>query len=179
MRFVAILVFLVGCGSEGAAPPPALASVAAPPARPQRVKSPEEKTVLDVALESPDHTTLVAAVKATDLVSALASPGGIYTVFAPTNAAFAELPAGTLDELLKPERKADLKAIVRHHAMVPVIEQSAMTDGQVLEMSDGTSVTVHVADGVIHIGEASILGEVRARNGVVYVVDKVLLPPSP
>ena len=116
--------------------------------------------------------------KATDLAPALGSPGGIYTVFAPTDAAFAELPPGTLDELLKPENKAKLKAIVQHHACVPIIEQKSMTDGQKVGMSDGTSLTLHVKDGKVMVENATILGEVHAVNGVVYVVDKVILPPA-
>lgn len=180
MRISFLFAFVIACG-EPAAPPlqtVAVASVAPPVARPVRVKTDAEKTVLDVAVGSPDHTTLVAAVKATDLVNALASPGGIYTVFAPTDAAFAELPPGTLEELLKPEKKAALKLIVQHHAMVPIIEQSAMKDGDVLEMSDGTSVTLHLVDGKIQVDNANILGEVKTVNGIVYVVDKVLLPPA-
>lgn len=180
MRPWILVLALAACGGEAPVAPPATVAVAAvaPPARPVKVKTDAEKTVLDVAVGSPDHTTLVAAVKATDLVNALASPGGIYTVFAPTDAAFAELPPGTLDELLKPEKKADLKLIVQHHAMVPIIQLDAMKDGDKLDMSDGTSVYVHMVDGKPMIDNAHILGEVHAVNGVVYVVDKVLLPPA-
>lgn len=177
------LLLLVACASEApppaAAPPPTPIAAPAPkPAAPAPPKSDAEKTVLDVALGSPDHTTLVAAVKATDLAPALGSPGGIYTVFAPTNAAFDALPPGTLDELLKPENKSKLKAIVQHHACVPIIEQKSMTDGQKVGMSDGTSLTLHVKDGKVMVEDAHILGEVHAVNGVVYVVDKVILPPT-
>lgn len=182
-----ILVFplfgLLACASEAPAPAAPPAPVAAPAPAPKveapaRPKTDAEKTVLDVALGSPDHKTLVAAVKATDLAPALGSPGGIYTVFAPTDAAFAELPPGTLDELLTPENKAKLKAIVQHHACVPIIEQKSMTDGQKVGMSDGTSLTLHVKDGKVMVENATILGEVHAVNGVVYVVDKVILPPA-
>lgn len=184
IRPVLALALLVSCGGAPPAPPSkppeaahaAAPAAAAPAATPARPKTDAEKTVLDVAVGSPDHTTLVAAVKATDLVNALASPGGIYTVFAPTDAAFAALPAGTLDELLKPEKKSTLKLIVQHHAAVPIIEQKDMKDGQVVSMSDGTTVTLHVKDGKVMVNDANILGEVHAVNGVVYVVDKVLLP---
>ena len=179
---VLLTFLLAGCSAEKpAAPAPAptpVAKVAPPPPAPARPKTDAEKTVLDVALGSPDHTTLVAAVKATDLATALGSPGGIYTVFAPTNAAFDQLPPGTLDSLLKPEKKADLKKIVQHHACVPIIQQADMKDGQVVPMSDGTSVTLHVKDGKVMVDDANILGTVKAMNGVVYVVDKVLLPPA-
>lgn len=150
--------------------------VAPPPAEPAKKKAPEEMTVLDIAAGSPDHTTLTAAVKAAGLVDALNSPGGIYTVFAPTDAAFKELPAGTVEGLLVPEKKQDLKLILQHHAMVPIVEKKDMKDGQVLNMSDGKTITLHVSGDTIKAGDATILGEVHAVNGVVYVVDKVILP---
>ncbi len=176
------LFALTACSTE--APAPALspvapsAPVAAAPKPPAAPKTDAEKTVLDIALGSPDHTTLVAAVKATGLASALGSPGGVYTVFAPTNAAFDKLPAGTLDTLLKPENKAQLKSIVQHHAAVPIMDLKDFKDGQVVGMSDGTSVTMHVVDGKVMVDNAAILGTVRGMNGVVYVVDTVLLPPT-
>jgi uncharacterized surface protein with fasciclin (FAS1) repeats len=176
------LIALGGCASPPApttpqtsGPPAAVAPKPAPPAAP---KSDAEKTVLDIALGSPDHTTLVAAVKATDLAGALGSPGGIYTVFAPTNAAFDKFPAGTLDSLLKPESKAALKSIVQHHAAVPIMEAKDLKDGQVIGMSDGTSVTIHIVDGKMMVDGATIVGSVRGMNGVVHVVDAVLLPPK-
>ncbi len=176
---VACMFVLYACGSKEPAPAsllpdkPAASAEAQAPAAP---KPESERTVLDIALGSPDHTTLVAAVKATDLAGALGSPGGIYTVFAPTNAAFDKLPPGTLDELLKPEKKADLKKIVQHHAMVPILETAAMQDGQVLSMSDGSSVTLHVQDGKVMVDDANIVATVKGMNGVVHVVDAVLLP---
>lgn len=166
------LILLVACGSA-----PSTTQIATPaPAAPAAPRSEAERTVLDVALGSPDHTTLVAAVKAADAATALGSPGGIYTVFAPTNAAFDKLPAGTVDTLLKPENKGQLAAIVQHHAMVPILETGAMTDGQVLGMADGTSVTVHVKDGKVTVDDANIVASIKAMNGVVHVVDAVLLP---
>ena len=92
MRSCWLLLVLIACGGGDASVTPVTAAIVVPhkaPPPPARAKTDAEKTVLDVAVGSPDHTTLVAAVKATDLVSALASPGGIYTVFAPTDAAFA------------------------------------------------------------------------------------------
>lgn len=183
-RFIVLipLLFTLACASE--APAPAQPTMVMPnvpkPAEqaPAAPKLDKDKTVLDVALGSPDHTTLVAAVKATDLAHALGSPGGVYTVFAPTNAAFDKLPAGTLDELLKPEKKADLKKIVQHHAAVPVMDIPDLKDGQVIPMSDGTTVTIHVADGKVKVDDANVVGTVHALNGVVHVIDAVLLPPA-
>jgi uncharacterized surface protein with fasciclin (FAS1) repeats len=141
-------------------------------------KKDSEKMVVDVAIGSPDHTTLVAAVKQADLVEVLASPGGVYTVFAPTNEAFAKLPAGTVDGLMKPEKKADLKLIIQHHAGVPIVQTKDMKDGQTMAMSDGTKVTFHVKDGKVMVDNANIIATIQAANGVVHVVDAVLLPPA-
>ncbi len=178
-----ILAF--GCAKE--APPPAaavepVAEAAAPaeapppPEAPAAPKTDAEKTVVDVAIGSPDHTTLVAAVKAAELVVSLSSPGGVYTVFAPTNAAFDQLPKGTVEGLLKPEKKADLKLILQHHAAVPVLEVKDIKDGQTMAMSDGNKVTFHVVDGKVMVEDAHILASIRVSNGIVHVVDKVLLP---
>ena len=175
-----VLCTLVACGS-GSAPPastaPAVVSApkVAPPARP---KKDSEKTVVDVAVGSPDHTTLVTAVQAAGLAPALSSPGGIYTIFAPTNAAFEKLPAGTVEGLLKPEKKGDLKSILQHHAAVPILQLADVKDGQKLTMADGKEVTFHVSGKDVMVENAHILGSVNAVNGIVYVVDEVLLPPS-
>lgn len=183
MKSILFLSFfaLVACGGAEApkeAPKAGMQvpKVAPAPAAPAKPKSPAEMTVLDIAAGSPDHTTLAAAVKAAGLVDALNSPGGIYTVFAPNDAAFKALPAGTVEGLLVPEKKADLKLILQHHAMVPIVEKKDMKDGMVLNMSDGKSITLHVSGETIKADEATILGEVRGVNGVVYVVDKVILP---
>ncbi|MBK7973149.1 MAG: fasciclin domain-containing protein [Deltaproteobacteria bacterium] len=135
------------------------------------------QTVVDVAVGSPDHTTLVAALKAADYVVSLQNPGP-FTVFAPTNAAFAALPAGTLDELLKPEKKGDLQNVLKYHVTVSTYEKGWLKDGQTMGMANGAKVTFHAKDGAVLINDAKILGSVRAGNGIVHVVDKVLLPPA-
>ncbi len=181
MFFSLVLASLLGCGqSEPVAPASKLAMppAAAPTAAVKRPKTDAEKTVLDVAIGSPDHSTLVAAVQAAGLVDALGSPGGIYTVFAPTNAAFDKLPPGTVEGLLKPEKKGDLKKILQHHAAVPIVPLAEMTEGKTLAMSDGTKVTFHREGDKVMVEGATILGSVAALNGVVYVVDTVVLPPS-
>jgi uncharacterized surface protein with fasciclin (FAS1) repeats len=157
-----------------AAPVAAAAAVVAPAAP----KADSEKTVADIAVGSPDHTTLVAALQTAGLVPALSSPGGIYTVFAPTNAAFDQLPAGTVDNLLLPEHQADLKRILQHHAAVPILHSKDMQDSQTMAMSDGTRVTFHVQGDKVMVEDATILGSVDGVNGVVHVIDKVLLPPA-
>lgn len=133
--------------------------------------------VVKVAISSKDHTTLVAAIKAAALVDAL-SNAGPFTVFAPTNAAFDQLPAGTVDNLLKPEQLTNLQNVLQYHVWVGVMNQEMMKDGQVLNMVNGDNVTLHVKDGKVMVGEANIVGNVRASNGIVYVIDKVLLPPA-
>ena len=134
-----------------------------------------EKNVVQVAVGSPDHTTLVAAVKAADLVNAL-SNAGPFTVFAPTNEAFAALPAGTVDGLLKPEKKDALADILQYHVALGVFKPENIRDGQVQGMVNGGNVTFHVKDGQVMVNDAKIIGTVPASNGLVCVIDKVLLP---
>ena len=129
------------------------------------------------AVASKDHTTLVAALKAADYVTAVANPGPL-TVFAPTDAAFAKLPAGTVEALVKPEKQADLKEVLKYHATTSVWEAKDLKDGMTLGMSNGKKVTIKVVDGQIMVNDAKILASVRASNGVVHVIDTVLLPPQ-
>lgn len=134
-----------------------------------------QKDVVKIAVGSPDHTTLVAALKAASLVDDL-SNAGPFTVFAPTNAAFDKLPAGTVDDLLKPENKSKLEAILQHHVMTSALDASFFQDGQTYSMVDGTPVTFHIKDGFTYIDDAKIVASVRASNGWVHVVDAVVLP---
>lgn len=180
------LVALLGCNqpeapAASAATEPAPSTPAPEAARAEPMQTPlppsnGAKTVVDVAVGSPDHTTLVAALKAADLVASLASPGGVYTVFAPTNAAFAKLPPGTVEGLLKPERLTDLKNILQHHATVPIIQLKDLKDGQVLGMADGTKVTLHVDGDKVKVDDANIVASINAANGIVHVIDGVLTP---
>ncbi len=132
------------------------------------------KDVVKVAVGSPDHTTLVAAVKAAELVDVL-SNAGPFTVFAPVNAAFDALPAGTVESLLLPENKSKLQDILQHHVFVGVLKVEQLKDGQVLGMVDGTNATIHIKDGKTYIDDAAIGGSVVASNGIVHVIDKVVL----
>jgi uncharacterized surface protein with fasciclin (FAS1) repeats len=132
--------------------------------------------VVQVAIGSKDHTTLVAAVKAAELVDAL-SNAGPFTVFAPTNAAFDALPAGTVDDLLKPENKEKLTTILQYHVYVGNISTESLQDGQSLGMVDGGNITITKKDGKTFVnGNSEIVGSVPASNGVVHVVSAVLLP---
>ena len=135
------------------------------------------KNVVQVAIGSKDHTTLVAAVKAAELVDAL-SNAGPFTVFAPTNAAFDKLPAGTVDGLLKPEKKDDLTDILQYHVSVGVFKPDMLQDGQVIGQVNGGNISItKKADGMYVNGSAKIVASVPASNGIVHIIDGVLLPP--
>ena len=135
------------------------------------------KNVVQVAVGSKDHTTLVTAIKAGDLVDAL-SNAGPFTVFAPTNAAFDKLPAGTVEGLLKAEKKNDLIDILQYHVAVGVFKEDMLQDGQTIGQVNGSNITISKKDGKIMInGVANIIGSVPASNGIVYIIDAVLLPP--
>lgn len=130
--------------------------------------------ILGVALGSPDHTTLVAAVQAAELENVLVNAGPL-TVFAPTNAAFDALPAGTVEDLLKPANKSKLAKIVTSHAAPGNFSLERLTDGMELYMATGHHLKVEVrADGT-YVNGAKILGSVEATNGTVHVVDQVFL----
>ena len=132
--------------------------------------------VVQIAVGSKDHTTLVAAVKAAELVDAL-SNAGPFTVFAPTNAAFDALPAGTVDDLLKPENKDKLTTILQYHVYVGNLSTESLQDGQSLGMVDGGNVTITKKDGKTFVnGNSEVVASVPASNGVVHVVSAVLLP---
>ena len=136
------------------------------------------RNVVQVAIGSKDHTTLVAAVKAADLVNAL-SNAGPFTVFAPTNAAFEKLPAGTVEGLLKPEKKDNLVDILQYHVSVGVFKVDMLQDGQSIGQVNGGNITISKKDGKLIInGVANVIATVPASNGIVYVIDAVLLPPA-
>ncbi len=131
--------------------------------------------VLQIAMKSPDHTTLVAAVQAASLENVLVNAGPLM-VFAPTNEAFAALPAGTVEELLKPENKQKLATILKHHVTAGNYDKNFLKNFKKLGQADDTSVKVEVKGDDVYIGGAKILASVKAGNGIVHVVDKVILP---
>ena len=137
-----------------------------------------QKNVVQVAIGSKDHSTLVTAVQAAGLVDVL-SNAGPFTVFAPTNAAFAKLPAGTVEDLLKPEKKDVLTDILQYHVSVGVYKTDLFTDGQVIGQVNGGNITITKKDGKFIVNDkATIIATVPASNGIVYVIDEVLLPPA-
>ncbi len=138
--------------------------------------SESERNVVQIAAGSADHSTLVAAVKAGELVNVL-SNAGPFTVFAPTNEAFNKLPAGTVDDLLKPENKSKLQDILQYHVYVGVISESIISDGMKLNQVNGGDVILGKKDGKLTVNGANVLGIIKASNGVIYSIDAVLLPP--
>jgi uncharacterized surface protein with fasciclin (FAS1) repeats len=132
--------------------------------------------VVQVAISSPDHKTLVQAVVTAELVDALSTTGP-FTVFAPTDAAFTELPAGTVEELLQPNKRADLVNILEYHTNVGALRADYFADGQSYEQVNGKRITISVVgDKILVNGTAEIIASVTASNGVVHVINKVLLP---
>jgi uncharacterized surface protein with fasciclin (FAS1) repeats len=139
------------------------------------------KNIIQNAVNSKDHTTLVAAVKAADLVTTLEGKGP-FTVFAPTNAAFNKLPAGTVDTLVKPENKATLTKILTYHVVPGKLEASDLTDGKKLKTVEGEDLTVKRSGDAVMIIDAKggsstvTIPNVNQSNGVIHVVDTVLMP---
>ena len=146
------------------------------------------KDIIDNAVNSKDHTTLVAAVKAAGLVETLKGAGP-FTVFAPTNSAFAALPAGTVDTLLKPESKAALTKVLTYHVVAGKVDAAALTKAitagggkAMLKTVSGGMLTASAAGGKVTVmdesgGTANVtIADVMQSNGVIHVVDKVLLP---
>ena len=135
------------------------------------------KDVVKIAASSKDHTTLVAALKQAGLITSL-SNAGPFTVFAPTNAAFDRLPAGTVDGLMKNEKKEDLQNILQYHVSLSAMKAETFTDGQVLGMVNGDNVTITLKDGKVMLNNsATIIASIPASNGIIHVIDGVLLPP--
>jgi len=141
------------------------------------------KNIIQNAVHSKDHTTLVAAVKAAGLVETLEGKGP-FTVFAPTNAAFGKLPAGTVDTLVKPENKASLTKILTYHVVPGRLEASSLTEGRKLKTVEGEELTVRASGGKVMIIDAKggsstvTIPNVNQSNGVIHVVDTVLMPAS-
>lgn len=172
---LALIAGLVGCGSADTAEAPA-DSFDAQSNRGQAfiADASADPNILNIAIGSEDHTTLVAAVQAAEMENILVNAGPL-TVFAPTDAAFAELPEGTLDELLKPENKQALYNIVASHASPGNFSIERLADESQLYQATGHYVDVEVRDGETYVNGAKILASVPATNGVVHVVDKVFL----
>jgi uncharacterized surface protein with fasciclin (FAS1) repeats len=134
--------------------------------------------IVDLAVATDFLSTLVAAVKAGDLVNVLKGEGP-YTVFAPTNDAFAALPAGTVDHLLKPENKAQLVSVLTYHVVPGIVKSTDLSDGQMATTVQGSDIAVKINKNGVMINQAKVTtADIMASNGVVHVIDQVILPPS-
>lgn len=176
---VALSLALTQCGDSSKPQAAAPADAAAPAAGQSAVVDKDSKPdIPKIAVGSKDHTTLVAALKAAEYLDVV-SNAGPFTVFAPTNAAFGKLPAGTVETLVKPENKDKLRNILEYHVAVSTFKPEMLRDGMSLGMANGDNIKVSNKDGKIVLNDsATIIATVPASNGIVHVVDGVLLPPS-
>jgi len=177
LLFVSLTSLLFSCGSKTQQPADAIAETPVGGGQSAVKDDESQKDVVRVALGSQDHTTLVTALKAASYVDVL-SNAGPFTVFAPTNAAFDKLPAGTVDGLLKPDSKDALRNILEYHVSVGVYKLENLKEGQKINQVNMDDVVIGIKDGKYTVNGANIVATVPASNGVVYVVDAVLLPPS-
>ncbi|MCZ2223342.1 MAG: fasciclin domain-containing protein [Chitinophagales bacterium] len=176
---IAATTFLVACGnnetSTNSSANNADQSSAKQSGSADIVDDVSDPTIVQIAAKSSDHTTLVTAVKAADLVNSLSTVGP-FTVFAPTNAAFDKLPKGTVEGLLKPEKKNDLINILGYHTYVGVLDGVLLQDGAEYDMVFGGKVKITEKDGKKYVNGSEILGTIKASNGVIHVIGDVLLP---
>jgi uncharacterized surface protein with fasciclin (FAS1) repeats len=173
----AMLLFAIttSCGTSDQKPQEGDSAEQAHGAGQEAVKDDDSMpNIVKIATGSPDHTTLVAGLKAANLVTSMANAGP-FTVFAPTNAAFDKLPKGTLEDLLKPENKGKLTDILYHHVLTSALEADSFTDGQTLTMFDGKPATFARKNGALYIEGAKVITSIRASNGMVHIVDAVVL----
>jgi uncharacterized surface protein with fasciclin (FAS1) repeats len=177
MGALACALFVFGCKKQEAAPPAPEPTQAAPAEEASNIPPLDENNIVSIALRSDDHTTLVAAIKAADYVTSVAASGPL-TVFAPTNEAFAKLPEGTVENLVKPENVNQLRQILQYHVTTSALDREWLKDGQKLAMANGKKTTIHVDGDTVKINDAIIVASVPASNGMLHVIDTVLLPPE-
>ncbi len=133
------------------------------------------QNIVEIASGNKDFSTLVAAVVAAGLADTL-SGNGPFTVFAPTNAAFAKLPAGTVEELVKPENKEKLAAILTYHVVGAKAMSAGLSDGQKVKTVNGQEITVSINGSVKIDGATVVSADLEASNGVIHVIDTVIMP---
>lgn len=139
-----------------------------------------QTTIVDITVATPAVSTLVTAVTAAQLAETLQGPGP-FTVFAPVNEAFASLPAGTVASLLLPENIAALQGVLTYHVVPGNVMASDLSDGMVVKTVNGESITINVsADGGVKINDSATVttADIKASNGVIHLIDAVLLPPT-
>ena len=171
--FAFVLLFTFSCGGGSSTTEEAETEMATE----EMVAEEAQKDIVGLAVETDALSTLVAAVKAAGLVETLQGDGP-FTVFAPTNAAFEALPAGTLEDLLKPENKDQLIAILTYHVVSGKVMSSDLSDGMKAATVNGKEITITTMGGAKVNGANVVTADVEASNGVVHVIDAVILPPS-
>jgi uncharacterized surface protein with fasciclin (FAS1) repeats len=156
---------------------PLVAAPAAIPSTQIAQATSNSNTIVDVAVANPDFTTLVKAVKAAGMGKALAG-NGPFTVFAPTNQAFAALPQETVETLMKPENKKKLRKLLSYHVVSGNLASSQLKSGEIMTVA-GSPVMLSISGGKVKINNANVIGvDIKASNGVIHVVDRVILPPG-
>lgn len=142
------------------------------------VSSAQDKDIVDTAVSAGSFNTLAAALKAAGLVETLKGPGP-FTVFAPTDEAFAKLPKGTLDDLLKPENKAKLTAILTYHVVPGKVMAADVVKLKKAKTVEGSDIKITVKDKKVMVDKATVIKtDVMASNGVIHVIDAVMMPPA-
>ncbi len=132
--------------------------------------------IVETAVSNGSFNTLVAAVKAAGLVETLSGTGP-FTVFAPVDSAFAALPAGTVETLVKPENKAQLTGILTYHVVAGKVMSSDLSDGMTAKTVNGQEITIHITDGKVTVNGAQVVtADVETDNGVIHVIDQVIMP---
>jgi uncharacterized surface protein with fasciclin (FAS1) repeats len=148
-----------------------VALLASPPARAEQTGN-----IVETAVAAGSFTTLAKALTAADLVATLKGPG-TFTVFAPTDAAFAKLPAGTLDSLLKPENKDKLRRVLTYHVVAGEVRAADVVKLRSAKAVSGDTISVSVKDATVHVDGAKVTQtDIQASNGVIHVIDAVILP---
>lgn len=175
--FVLVLAALgmVACGGEVAQEPPATADTASASMSPAPAEQPSSN-ILQTAAAAGSFSTLAAAIKAAGLEETLSGPGP-FTVFAPTDEAFAKLPAGTVDSLLKPENKAKLVAVLTYHVVPGTVLAKDVLSSAKLKTVQGQDLSIRIDGSDVSVDGAKVVKtDVMASNGVIHVIDSVVLP---
>ena len=171
-----VVLGAVGVGAVGALGLATATAEVAPVPVAADAKAKASKDVVDTAVAAGSFKTLAAALKAAGLVDTLKGEGP-FTVFAPTDAAFAKLPAGTVEGLLKPENKEKLKAVLTYHVVPGKAMAKDLKDGQAVKTVNGEELSVKIDGSDVTVGNAKVAkADVAASNGVIHVIDSVLLP---
>ena len=166
LLIVAVPFVLAACGGdeEEATPAPA-------------TSAPVAKDIVDTAVEAGNFTTLAAALQAAELIETLKGEGP-FTVFAPSDDAFAKLPEGTVDELLA-DPKGDLTEILTYHVVPGKVMSTDLSDGMTVATVQGADITISIKDGQVYVNDAMVTtADIETSNGVIHIIDSVLLPPQ-